>query len=149
MPLSIKSWGVLNDPPETMTSRRTKYCAVCVLDASPFRLLALYRYFPCATSTPIARGVGSFLSLSKMMRVGAAAPAFELENKRVQGCIGTLIASVLPALERLKYSEFMQARETVTLKELRDAASTATTNPDGFLDKMVQDFSQILYDWSR
>jgi hypothetical protein len=71
------------------------------------------------------------------------------ENKRVQGCIGTLIASVLPALERLKYSEFMQARETVTLNELRDAAMTATTNPDGFLDKMVENFSQVLYDWSR
>jgi hypothetical protein len=70
------------------------------------------------------------------------------ENKRVQGCIGTLIASVLPALERLKYSEFMQARETVTLNELRDAAMTATTNPDGFLDKMVENFSHVLYDWS-
>jgi hypothetical protein len=69
-------------------------------------------------------------------------------NERVQGCVGTLIAAILPALEQLKYTEFMQARETVTLDQLKVAAMSASTNPDGYLDKMVRESSLLLKDWS-
>jgi hypothetical protein len=56
-------------------------------------------------------------------------------NERVQGCVGTLIAAILSALEQLKYTEFMQAHETVTLDQLKVAAMSASTNPDGYLDR--------------
>jgi hypothetical protein len=69
-------------------------------------------------------------------------------NERVRGCVGTLIKAILPALERLKYTEFLQAGETVSLDQLRNAAMSARTNPDGFLDKMVRENSSELRLWS-
>jgi hypothetical protein len=69
-------------------------------------------------------------------------------NERVRGCVGTLINAILPALERLRYTEFLQAGETVSLDQLRTAAMSARTNPDGFLDKMVRENSSELRRWS-
>jgi hypothetical protein len=70
------------------------------------------------------------------------------DNERVRGCVGTLIASLLPAVQQLTYTEFMQARETVTLEQLRVAAASAYANPDGFLERMVEKKCAVLRDWS-
>jgi hypothetical protein len=69
-------------------------------------------------------------------------------NERVRGCVGTLISSLLPAVKSLTYTEFLQARETVTLDQLQLAARSASTNPDGFLDKLVREKSSDLRRWS-
>ncbi len=70
-------------------------------------------------------------------------------NLRVKGCVGTLIAALIPALEGLDYSEFMQGTETVKLQQLRQAASSASLNPDGYLERMVKNRSERLADWSH
>ena len=70
-------------------------------------------------------------------------------DPRVKGCVGALVASLIPALRRLTYSDFMQGRELVTIAQLQSAAQTASPNPDGFLEKLVRDRSETLSDWSR
>lgn len=69
-------------------------------------------------------------------------------NERVRGCVGTLIRSLLPALGSLTYTEFLQGRQSVTLDQLQLAAQSASTNPDGFLDKLVRDNGAKLRHWS-
>lgn len=71
------------------------------------------------------------------------------DNKRVQGCVGTLIDALLPALERLGYTEFLQGRWTVTLDQLRAAAASASPNPDGYLERILKEKSTTLGDWSQ
>jgi hypothetical protein len=69
-------------------------------------------------------------------------------DKRVRGCVGTLITALIPSLTRLGYTDFMQGNQKVMLGDLRAAADTATANPDGFLDRLVTDRSQRLRDWA-
>jgi hypothetical protein len=54
----------------------------------------------------------------------------------------------MPALRRLKYTDFMQAREVVTLDQLDHAAKSASPNPDGFLERLLLDRSETLGAWS-
>jgi hypothetical protein len=72
----------------------------------------------------------------------------DAENERVRGCVGQLIAAVLPALQELGYDDFMSASEVVTLHELEEAAATATANPDGYLERFIKDRSERLQVWS-
>jgi hypothetical protein len=70
------------------------------------------------------------------------------DNERVRGCVGTLISSIMPALRRLKYTDFMQAREIVTIDQLDHAAESASPNPDGFLERLLKDRGETLGAWS-
>jgi hypothetical protein len=70
-------------------------------------------------------------------------------DPRVRGCVATLIKALVPALERLDYTDFMQGtRSVVTLADLRTAASAAAPNPDGFLARLVADRSSKLAEWA-
>jgi hypothetical protein len=70
-------------------------------------------------------------------------------NDRVRGCVGRLIKSLLGALRDTKLTEFMQARETVTLEQLERAAEGASPNPDGFLERLVAEKAKTLEAWSK
>jgi hypothetical protein len=70
------------------------------------------------------------------------------EDKRVKGCLGWLIKSLIPALERLPYTDFMAARGTVSLDEIRVAADLASPNPDGYMERVVAALSAELTTWS-
>jgi hypothetical protein len=71
------------------------------------------------------------------------------KNPRVRGCVGTLMDSVLPAVERLEYSDFIQGPKIVTREQLEEAARSKSSNPDGFLERVVERYSALLADWSR
>jgi hypothetical protein len=66
----------------------------------------------------------------------------------VKGCVGTLIKAIVPELEKLDYTEFMQGTRTVSLVQLQSAAAAATPNPDRYLAQVVQDRSAKLRDWA-
>jgi hypothetical protein len=67
---------------------------------------------------------------------------------RVKGCVGTLIKAIVPQIQRLGYSDFIQGNSKVTLADLEAAASSATDNPDEFLHRIVAQRAQQLSDWS-
>jgi hypothetical protein len=70
-------------------------------------------------------------------------------DPRVRGCVATLIRALIPALEQLDYTDFMQGtRSVVTLADLQNAALAATPNPDGFLARLVADRSIKLAEWA-
>jgi hypothetical protein len=69
-------------------------------------------------------------------------------DKRVKGCIGKLISALIPRLEDLHYNDFMQGSQQVMLSELKDAAASADTNPDGYLDQLSTRFAVQLRGWA-
>jgi hypothetical protein len=73
----------------------------------------------------------------------------EAGNDRVRGCVGTLINAVMPAVERLLYTEFVQASEPVQLEELRLAARSVSQHKDGFLERLLEKRVQQLVVWSE
>lgn len=64
------------------------------------------------------------------------------------GCIGRLIGALVPTLGGLGYTDFMQGNQKVMLSELEAAAASGTHNPDGFLDRMVDDRCARLRTWA-
>ena len=69
-------------------------------------------------------------------------------DKRIQGCVGKLISALTPKLEGLGYTDFIQGNQKVMLDDLQKAAASATENPDGFLDRLVQDRYEKLKKWA-
>jgi hypothetical protein len=69
-------------------------------------------------------------------------------DPHVKGRVGTLIKAIVPELEKLDYTEFMQGTRTVSLAQLRMAAAAAVPNPDRYLAQVVQDRSGKLRDWA-
>lgn len=69
-------------------------------------------------------------------------------DERVKSCVGTLIGALITELTKLGYSDFLQGNKKVMLDELKAAADTATANPDGFLDRLVEDRSRRLQEWA-
>lgn len=67
---------------------------------------------------------------------------------RVRGCVGRLIGAVLPTLRKLGYSDFMQGNQQVLLSQLETEAASGTKNPDGFLDRMVDERCEQLGAWA-
>ncbi len=59
------------------------------------------------------------------------------EDKRLKGCVGMLIQALVPELEKLDYSEFLQGNQKVSIDDLETAAASATPNPDGFLKRLA------------
>jgi hypothetical protein len=70
------------------------------------------------------------------------------DDLRVKGCVGTLINSLIPSLENLGYTDFLQGNQKVMLHDLHTAADSATANPDGFLDRLVIGRSEQLATWA-
>lgn len=70
------------------------------------------------------------------------------DEPRVRGCVGRLIGALVPALRRLGYTDFVQGKQTVLLSELEAAAASGTTNPDGYLDRLVDDRCKKLRAWA-
>ena len=55
-----------------------------------------------------------------------------------EGLRRSVAPSLLLALERLPYREFMAGRATVSLDDVRRAAALASPNPDGYLRGLLQ-----------
>jgi hypothetical protein len=68
-------------------------------------------------------------------------------DRRVRGCVGRVIAAVLPEIEKFKYKDFMQGNQRVLLADLQRAAASATRNPDGYLDHRVAQRCTQLEEW--
>jgi hypothetical protein len=64
------------------------------------------------------------------------------------GCVGKLISALTPKLEGLGYTDFIQGNQKVMLHDLLTAAASATENPDGFLDRLVEDRYEKLTAWA-
>jgi hypothetical protein len=73
----------------------------------------------------------------------------EPENSKVRGCVATLIAALIPSLERLGYDDFMQGNTEVMLSDLMTAAKHAERNPDDFLARMAADRAAELCKWAE
>ncbi|WP_069167423.1 hypothetical protein [Nocardia altamirensis] len=71
----------------------------------------------------------------------------EKDDPRVRGCIGKLLKALIPRLETLGYSVFTQGNRQVTLQHVREAADSAATKPDGFLDHLSTNFADQLRAW--
>jgi hypothetical protein len=69
-------------------------------------------------------------------------------HARVMGCVGTLIKAILPQMEVLGYTDFIQGDSRVTLKDFAAAAATAADNPDEFLHRIVARRAEELIAWS-
>jgi hypothetical protein len=71
-------------------------------------------------------------------------------DKRVKGCIGTLMCSILTAVEAMGYDDFLMGpgHGHITLEQIRHAASLHSDNPDGYLEKIVMDRCERLQAWS-
>jgi hypothetical protein len=72
-----------------------------------------------------------------------------IEGKRVRGCIGKLLKAVLPSLRGVGYQEFVQGNRVVTLDQLSQAADSAKSNPDGFLDHLSDQYACDLDSWGQ
>ncbi len=70
------------------------------------------------------------------------------QDQRVKGCIGKLISALVPRLEQLHYEDFMQGNQRVMLRQLKEAAASAATNPDGYLDQLSTRFADQLAHWA-
>jgi hypothetical protein len=71
------------------------------------------------------------------------------EGKRVRGCIGKLVKALISSLKDLPYHDFIQGNREVTIDQLRRAADSATTNPDGLLDRMSDSYALRLGSWAQ
>jgi len=71
------------------------------------------------------------------------------EDPRVRACVGRLISALLPSLQRLGYSDFMQGNQRVLLHQLKEAAQRASRNPDLFLNRMVEAKETCLSQWAE
>lgn len=72
----------------------------------------------------------------------------EVSHARVMGCVGTLIKAILPQMEVLGYTDFIQGDSRVTLEDFAAAAATAADNPDEFLHRIVARRAEELIAWS-
>ena len=65
---------------------------------------------------------------------------------RVQGCVGTLMKAVLPAVRNLGYTDFMKGTEYgfVSLEQLEQAAAKACRHAVGYFEAIVKDICKIL-----
>jgi hypothetical protein len=75
--------------------------------------------------------------------------AGEPERSKVRGCVATLIAALIPSLQRLGYDDFMQGNTEVMLGDLEAAAKHAERNPDDFLARMAADRAKELCTWAE
>lgn len=70
-------------------------------------------------------------------------------DPNVKGCVGTVLCELIGALESLRYTDFMQGREMVTLRQLREAAGSRKPNADQFLAQVVEAHRERLAVWAK
>jgi hypothetical protein len=68
---------------------------------------------------------------------------------RVRGCIGKLLKAVIDTIKTFGYRDFIQGNRKVTFEQLCDAADSAKTNPDGFLDQLSERYARELNSWAQ
>jgi hypothetical protein len=95
-------------------------------------VLALGARLPALLLGPLGLGGGSS---ARLQLRSAAVRLYGIwrddPDGRVQGCIGKLISALIPRLDELGYEDFMQGSQRVMLSELKQAAASVDTNPDG------------------
>lgn len=69
-------------------------------------------------------------------------------DENVQGCVGSLIESIVPALEQLNYKNFLHGPMNVSMDQIRSAARAARRNPDDYLARIVDFRRELLEAWS-
>ncbi|MDQ4033720.1 MAG: hypothetical protein M3332_16340 [Actinomycetota bacterium] len=69
-------------------------------------------------------------------------------DENVKGCVGSLIKSIVPALEELAYKNFLHGPMNVSMDEIRSASRTAHRNPDDYLARIVDCRCELLEAWS-
>ena len=69
-------------------------------------------------------------------------------DKKIRGCVATLIKALIPALRSLEYKDFMQGNKEVMLSDLESAAEHAKRNEDEFLARMVEKRGKELQKWA-
>jgi hypothetical protein len=69
-------------------------------------------------------------------------------DARVQGCVGKLLGHVLPAVRELGYREFLGPAGPALLADIEQAALKASPNPDGYLERLVEQRGQDLHAWA-
>jgi hypothetical protein len=70
-------------------------------------------------------------------------------EEHVRGCIGKMICALVPTLERLDYTNFMQGPVNVMLNDLKDAANHKQDNPDDYLNRMANHRYEKLKAWAE
>jgi hypothetical protein len=68
---------------------------------------------------------------------------------RVRGCIGKLLKAVIDTIKTFGYRDFIQGNRNVTVEQLCEAADSAKTNPDGFLDQLSERYACELNSWAQ
>ena len=71
------------------------------------------------------------------------------DDPRVRGCVGKLINALIHRLDKLGYQDFMQGNQRVMLDDLVTAAKSATSNPDGYLNRMSTEVARQLEAWAN
>jgi hypothetical protein len=69
-------------------------------------------------------------------------------DPHVKGCLGMLIESIVPALERAHVRSLMQGPREITIDDIKRAASHAKANPDRVFYAIVSDRSVRLAEWA-
>lgn len=69
---------------------------------------------------------------------------------RVKGCIGTLIHTIFPHLQRLGFKEFMPdfGQRLITVAQMKHAGDSHSEHPDGYFEQIVVDRSAKLEQWA-
>ena len=66
----------------------------------------------------------------------------------VRGCVGTVLCELIDALKSLRYTDFMQGSEVVTIAQLGEAANSRKPNPDQFLAQVVEAHRERVAAWA-
>jgi len=74
--------------------------------------------------------------------------AAEKDNPVVRGCLGTLIAEILPRLRELGFRNFIQGDAEIKIEELQEAARGAHANPDQYLRHVAETYASRLRVWA-
>jgi hypothetical protein len=76
-------------------------------------------------------------------------------ERRVKGCLGNLIAAILPAVEALGFHDFMKGPghdpedHFVSIDQIKQAAAMKQHHPDGYFEKITENRSERLREWSQ
>jgi hypothetical protein len=76
-------------------------------------------------------------------------------ERRLKGCIGNLITAILPAVEKLGFHDFMKGPghdpndHFVSIDQIRAAAGMKKHHPDGYFEKITENRSNSLREWSQ
>jgi hypothetical protein len=69
-------------------------------------------------------------------------------EKHVKGCLGKLLAAIIPALERMEVTSLMQGPSEITMRDIKSAAAAARANPDRVFYRVVRERSEELEKWA-